>query len=431
MISSEYTIPGLHVRNHVVDVPLDWSAPHSAENIRIFARELVEPIRRSEDLPVLLYLQGGPGGKGPRPSERSGWISQALQTHRVVLLDQRGTGRSSRIDGRTMARFADGAQAAEYLLHFRADSIVTDAEHLRKTVFGDRRWSTLGQSYGGFLTMTYLSQAPEGLSACYVTGGLPSVTPDATEVYRRTFPRTEAKNRLFYERFPGDLEVTSRIADRLQAGGVLLSDGDELTVRRFQTLGMDFGMKPGFERLHWLLDEALSSGDGEISDTFLAQVHARTSYADSPLFAVLQESIYGDGGNGPGIWAAQNERARHPQFDEAARPLLFTGEMMFPWMFSEIRLLRPFEPAVEALAARQAWSRIYDTDRLASNEVPVAAAVYYDDMFVDAGLQLATAATVGNVHAWVTNEFEHDGLGADRVFARLRETIANLGGGIQ
>jgi proline iminopeptidase len=417
-----YTIPGMHVREHTVPVPLDWSDP--GETISVFARELVDPVRKDEDLPYLLYLQGGPGGKGPRPLRPDGWIGQALRTHRVLLLDQRGTGRSSRLDGRRMAGFADPGKAADHLSRFRADSIVADAEHLRKTVFGGRRWATLGQSYGGFLTMTYLSYAPEGLTECYVTGGLPSLAPDAAEVYRRTYPRVAAKNAEFYRRYPQHAESVGRLADRLAAGDVLLPDGDVLTVRRLQSLGLDFGMKPGYERMHWLLDEAFD-GD-EPSATFLHQVLARSSYSDNPLFAVLQESIYGRGS-----WAAaERERGSHPGFAETARPLLFTGEMIYPWMFEEIRELRPFRPAVEALAERDDWPPLYDADRLAANEVPVAAAVYFDDMYVDAGLQLETAARVGNTQAWVTNEYEHDGLNDDRVFARLTGLVRDLGGGL-
>ncbi|MGN0112819.1 MAG: proline iminopeptidase, partial [Cellulosimicrobium funkei] len=62
------------------------------------------------------------------------------------------------------------------------------------------------------------------------------------------------------------------------------------------------------------------------------------------------------------------------------------------------------------------------------NEVPVEAAVYFDDMFVDAGLSLETAARVGNVRTWVTNEFEHDGLRTGDVLARLVERLAARGG---
>lgn len=433
MNETKYTIPGLAVTDFHVTVPLDWFNDANTGTISVFARELVDPVRRHEELPVMVFLQGGPGGKGPRPLGPTGWIGQALKTHRVVLLDQRGTGRSTRIDASTMERFGLGAagalDGADYLSHFRADSIVADAEHIRNTRFGGRRWSTVGQSYGGFLTLTYLSHAPGALEACYVMGGLASVRPDASEVYRRTFPRTAGKNREFYARYPHMLDQVAAIADHLASHDVRLPDGDRLTVRRFQGLGVDFGMKPGFERMHWLLEEAFAP-DGSLGDGFLAQILARTSFADNPLFAALQESIYSSGGNGPTNWAAHRELAKQPDFAETARPLMFTGEMMFPWMFEEIRLLRPFSGAVNELSRRETFSDLYDLERLAANEVPVAAAVYFDDMYVDAGLQLETAASVGNVHAWVTNEFEHDGIGDDKVFAYLRSTITQLGGGI-
>jgi proline iminopeptidase len=341
-----------------------------------------------------------------------------LKTYRVILLDQRGTGRSTPVDGRRMESFESAEQAADYLAHFRADSIVADAEHLRKTVLGGRKWSTLGQSFGGFITLTYLSQAPEGLMA--------SVEPDAEEVYRRTYPRVEAKNREYYRRYPHDEQRVAAIADRLAAGDVRMPDGDLLTVRRLQSLGIDFGMKPGYERMHWLVDEAFSGE--ELSETFLTQVMVRSSYSDGPLFAALQEACYGSG-DGASEWAAERERSARPQFAETARPLLFTGEMIYPWMFEEIRVLRPFRAAVELLASRPRWSSLYDLDRLAANEVPVAAAVYYDDMYVDSGLQLETAARVGNLQAWVTNEYEHDGIGSDRVFTHLTDLVRSIGGG--
>ncbi|WP_432891616.1 alpha/beta fold hydrolase [Kribbella sp. CA-245084] len=420
----EYTIPGMHVREHTLEVPLDWSAP--SERITVFARELVDPVRKDEDLPCLLFLQGGPGGKGPRPTGPAGWVGQALKKYRVVLMDQRGTGRSTPVTGRRIAAMS-AEDGADYLACFRADSIIADAEHLRKTVFGDKPWSTLGQSYGGFLTLTYLSKAPEGLTACYVTGGLASIDPSAAEVYRRTYPRVEAKNREFYRRYPHNVEQVAAIADRLAADDVRLPDGDRLTVRRFQSLGIDFGMKPGYERIHWLIDEAFD-GD-ELSSTFLGQVLGSSSYLGNPLFAALQESIYGSGEGATG-WAAEAERARRPEFAEDARPLLFTGEMMYPWMFEEIGGLRPFQGAVELMAQRPRWPELYDLERLAANDVPVAAAVYFDDMYVDSGLQLDTAGRVGNLQAWVTNEYEHDGLGSDRVFERLTDLVASVGGGI-
>lgn len=427
MITAEYTIPGMHIRDHVMAVPLDWNSPDDGRTIEVFAREIVDPTKRHEDLPMLAFLQGGPGGKSPRPTSVDGFLKASLQRFRVILMDQRGTGRSSRIQGRTMQQFDDPRDAAAYLLHFRADSIVRDLEALRDKEFGVAKWSTFGQSYGGFLTLTYLSHAPQSLTACYVTGGLASITPSADEVYRRTYPRVAEKNRQFYARFPHNAASIGRIADLLDSTDVLLPDGDRLSTRRLQLIGLDFGMKPGFDRVHWIFDEAWQPGDDGLSDVFLANVMAKTSFDDNPLFMVLQECIYG---SGPGAtnWAADRERGNHPDFAPDRRPLLFTGEMMFPWMLDEIRSLRPFKAGAEALAQIDAYSPLYDLDRLASNEVPLSAVVYHDDMYVDAGLSLATAAHVGNAHAWVTNEFEHDGIQAVEVAEKLFRYVDERGG---
>jgi hypothetical protein len=52
-------------------------------------------------------------------------------------------------------------------------------------------------------------------------------------------------------------------------------------------------------------------------------------------------------------------------------------------------------------------------------------------MFVDSGLQLDTLTRVGSSQAWVTNEYEHDGIGDPRVFTRLRELVRDRGGEIR
>lgn len=417
--------PAYATTDHVFPVPLDHSAPHGP-TIEVFAREVADPSRTREELPWLLYLQGGPGGKSPRPSAGSpGWLPQALTTHRVLLLDQRGTGRSTPVTARTAARSASPEQLAAYLGHFRADSIVADAELIRRQLCGDATpWETLGQSYGGFLTLTYLSRAPEGLRACYVTGGLPGLAATADDVYARTYPRVRDRVLDFYARYPDDAPLLSKIADLLAATDVRLPDGDRLTVRRLRTLGLALGMGDGFERIHWLLDESLDH-NGELTDTFLHQVMALTAFTDNPLFAVLQETLYGQG-TGPTGWAAARALAGFPEFAEEADPLLLTGEMIYPWMFRDIAGLRPFADAAEILAARTDWPPLYDPRRLAANEVPLAAAVYHDDMYVDAGLSLRTAREVGATRAWVTNEWEHDGISASggHVLARLMDLAA-------
>jgi hypothetical protein len=125
--------------------------------------------------------------------------------------------------------------------------------------------------------------------------------------------------------------------------------------------------------------------------------------------------------------AANDERL--PDGDRLTTdPLLFTGEMMYPWMFERISALTPFAGAADRLAAKTDWPALCDVDRLAANEVPVCAAVYADDMYVDANLSLETAAAVGNVRTWVTNEYEHDGLrtGGDSVLDHLMDMAAGV-----
>jgi proline iminopeptidase len=429
VIVSQYTIPTMKIRDHQVRVPLDWRNSGDGRSIEIFAREVVDPMRDAEALPKLLFLQGGPGGKSPRLSGGPVWLTEALKTHRVILLDQRGTGRSSRIEASRIGSFAPAEKRAETLCFYRADSIVRDAEHLRKTIFGGTKWETLGQSYGGFITMTYLSFAPEGLSACYVAGGLPGLETKAEDIYRRTYPRARDKTKRFYERFPDDRQRIGRVADYLDQNDVRLPDGDRLTTRRLQILGIDFGMAPGFDNVHWLFDEAFAlSSDDRLSDHFLAAVQNLTSYDDNPLFALLQESIYGQG-EGATSWAAERILADHPEFGTDRRPLLFPGEMMYSWMFREIRSLRPFEAAAEALARHPHYAPLVDTQQLAANEVPLAAVIYFDDLYVDSGLSLETVARIGNAQHWVTNEYEHDGLRASpAVFLRLRDMVRERGG---
>ena len=139
----------------------------------------------------------------------------------------------------------------------------------------------------------------------------------------------------------------------------------------------------------------------------------------------MHEPIYGQGAR-PTDWAAERVRAEFPQFDAATAlagdgPVLFTGESIHPWHFDVDPALRPLRETAELLAARTDWPVLYDAERLAANEVPVAAAVYHDDMYVDTGHALRTASSIRGLRTWVTSEYEHDGVraGGPRVLDRL------------
>jgi len=221
-------------------------------------------------------------------------------------------------------------------------------------------------------------------------------------------PRQLARNADLAARFPRDVPLLGAMADRLADEDVRLPDGDRLSPERWQSLGMGLGMSTGVESLHWLLD-GMPDGPELVPDAVLGEIGSRTGFADNPLYAVLQEVIYHQGERAGG-WAAAAEHARHDALAPIARPLVLTGEAIFPWMFSQVRALRPFQAVAEELAARQEWPLLYDVERLAANEVPVAAVQYVDDPYVDLDLAIGTADALGNSQVWVTNEYLHDGL---------------------
>jgi len=403
-MSDEVRLPGLIAIEHTFEIPVDH-ADDASEPIIVFARELARPEGRER--PFLVYFQGGPGFEAVRPTRNPnnpGWLERALEDYRVLMLDQRGTGRSSPI-GTLPGR--SPAEQADYLAHFRADSIVRDAEWIRREL-GVERWSVLGQSFGGFCVTTYLSLAPDGLREAFLTGGMPALGPRIDEIYAQTYVRTLERNRRYYARYPADRDRVLRIHDMVGNGELQLPSGDRLTWRRFRQLGRILGMSDGAERLHYVLELPPDSPG------FLHDVENAEGFARNPIYAILHEASWADGG--ATRWSA--ERMLPPEY--ASSPELFTGEHVYPWMFEDYGGLAPLAEAAQLLAERE-WSPLYDPEVLASNQVPVAAAIYVNDMYVERAFSEETAARIGGARAWITNEYEHNGLRADgeRILGRL------------
>lgn len=426
LLTATYRQPGLVLTDRRFTVPLDHDDP-AGETIELYAREAVASDKAGQNLPWLVYLQGGPGFGANRFVGKGAWFGRALKEYRVLLLDQRGTGHSTPANRQTLPLRGGPAEQADYLARFRADSIVRDCEAIRAQVTGGAPWTVLGQSFGGFCATTYMSLAPEGLTAAVITGGLPSLDAHADDVYRAAYPRVERKVAAHYARYPQDVERARRIADHLLTRDVTLPNGYRLTVEAFQSLGILLGGGEGSHRLHYLLEHAFvrTPQGPELSDAFQEEVQGLLSYAPHPLYALVHEATYGQDER-PTAWSAERVRAEFPQFDAAKtlagdEPLLFTGESIHPWLFDCDPALRPLRETAELLAARTDWQPLYDPARLAVNEVPVAAAVYHDDMYVDTAHSLKTARAIRGLRTWVTDEFEHDGIraGGPRVLDRL------------
>jgi pimeloyl-ACP methyl ester carboxylesterase len=397
---------------HRFTVPLDHREP-SRGSISLFAREVADP--DGADRPFLLYLQGGPGQESYRPTAQPlfpGWLARALPEFRVLFLDDRGTGLSTPVGA--LPGLAPAEQAA-YLAHFRADSIVADAERIRADL-GSPPWSVLGASFGGFCILTYLSLAPDGLREAFISGGVPAVRTGIDDVYRHTYRRIIERNRRYYARYPEDRARVRDIVAFLDAERVVLPDGGRLTSRRFRQLGWHLGMSDGAETLHYVLERPLDSA------AFAHHVYEALPFgaARSPLYSVLHEACHADGF--ATRWSAA--RMRPPEYDDDVT--LLSGEHVFPWMFDDCPALTPLEAAANLLAEHR-WGHLYDPDVLAANEVPVSAAIYAEDPYVEAACSQETAASTRNMRSWITSDFDHNALRAagpkvlDRLIALARE----------
>ena len=413
------SVPPYVIAEHEWEVPLDHDRPER-ERITVFAREVVRADKQDASLPWLVYLQGGPGHEATRVDWTTLWVSRATRDYRLLLLDQRGTGRSTRVDRASLEARGDARAQADYLAHFRADAIVRDAEAVRADLTGGERWAILGQSYGGFCALTYLSFAPGGLREALITGGVPPIFHGPDAVYRATYRRVAGKNRRYYERYPKDAARVRAIAERLASDDIRLPDGTRLTPRRFRSAGIAFGISTGFEKLHYLVETA--SHDGRLPFATLRDIGAAEGFDRNPIYALLHEAIYCQGE--ASHWSADRVLAELPEFADDADPLLFTGEMVYRGTFEELAELRPLLHAAELLAEKDDWPALYDVHTLRRNEVPVAAAVYADDMYVERAFSEETAEAVRGTRVWLTSEYEHDGLGVDeRVLGRLVDMV--------
>ncbi|QOQ39739.1 alpha/beta fold hydrolase [Trueperella pecoris] len=440
MRTQTFTIPWEHptmLLEHRLEVPLvhptlGYRAPAplgQGATIEIFAREYVRV--GNEDKPRMVYFQGGPGFAGTRQETDSGWVARVLEDYRLVMLDERGTGQSAALDATVLSELGTPAEQADYLACFRQDSIVADAEALRRSLQGEQPWAALGQSFGGFCVTTYLSQAPQGLSSAMITAGLPSTWRPADDVYRLTYARTEARNAEFFARYPADEETCWKIVEHLAQAdadghGERLPTGEVLTARRFRMLGIGLGRSYGFEPLHYLLENPFVEGkDGiRLSSRFLNAVGCELSYGPNPLYWALHESIYQQPSLAPN-WAAHRIRAEFAQFRQpdpslgaqAERELRaeghgfrFTGEHVFPWQGVEDPALAAMVPAVNLLAAREDLPPLHNREVLAANRVPAVAWVYRPDMFVPFDICMETAADIRGMKTLISEDWHHDAL---------------------
>lgn len=402
------------------------------------------------DAKIIAYIQGGPGFPCEAPLANSGSTKVLLDRgYQVLYLDQRGTGFSTPLEGDTINMLIPKKEGEsesthvkrqlKFILNFRADSIIEDFEIVRKALIGDKKWSILGQSFGGFCCFTYLSFHSDSLKEVLITGGVPPVNFGPDDVYQATYKRTTERNIHYYEKYPQDVNKVKHILKYLSENRVVLPNGGVLSVERFQLLGLNFGGSGGTDSIHQIVlkfDYDLNLW-GRPTYQLLTAVQSSLSFDTNILYALFQEAIYCDGNNESvkaSNWSAdrlrflQKSNYIYGKVENTEDPVYFTGEMVFKSMFDDFSELQQFKSLAHSLHNNETWSPLYDVSKLQTiswKDVPIVAASYYYDQYVDFDTTIQVKKNVfknnGNLRQYVTSEFFHNGLraGPEKVLGSL------------
>lgn len=434
-----HIVPGpLRITEHLFKVPLDYDDPEG-ETITLFGRSATNyevPIvatdgeDESAPLPYMVFLAGGPGFGNPEPQNHALTQTALERGYQLLLLDHRGTGHSTPVSTKMLEQLDGGEDAqVEYLRKMRQDNTVRDCEAVRKALtkgLSDEqaKWSVFGQSYGGFVALSYLSFHPEGVREVFLTGGLAPVGKSAEQVYESLYPRVIKRNEEYYKKLPEDIENVRQVANYIQkqGGSVDLPAGGSLTVPRLMTIGIAFGDANGFSTVHSTIMNLKLSLDqfGFLSRASLVPMETFTTFDTNIIYAILHEAIYCDGPNDVSNWASDRVARDMNLFSwlssngtfssNSSQPLLFAGENIFPFFFDTYPELIPLKNVANKLAAIDDWTHIYDKEQLAKNDVPVYSATYINDMYVDYEYAKDTAKLVKGTKTWETNSLVHSAL---------------------
>jgi pimeloyl-ACP methyl ester carboxylesterase len=181
-----------------IDVPEDRGKP-DGRKIRIFAAVLPASTLNPKDDPLVI-LAGGPGQAASQLAPFASRLTEVRRTRDIVLIDQRGTGRSSPltcgafkptdhevpdVDPVPRAREcadelrAQGVDAAQYT----TTAWVADLEAMREAL-GYATWNLWGGSYGTRVAQEYLRRHPDRVRTAILDGVSPPSMVITLDVWR-------------------------------------------------------------------------------------------------------------------------------------------------------------------------------------------------------------------------------------------------------
>lgn len=295
--------------------------------------------------------------------------------------------------------------------------------------------------------MSYLSLVPNPPKICLLTGGIAPMLTNVDDVYCALRERVKKRNFKYFERYPSDIYLVKKIVKKLMNNPAPLPSGGLLTARRFLQLGISLGGSPSsFASLHSLFSSAfLSEDDDDFTRSFLKTIDSVQPFDDHPIYFLLHESIYADENSNckKSDWSAFKAYAGEKDFDSVLsteegengrQPTLLLGEVVFPWMadgdYAELSGLS-MRAIAHSLSSKDDWDKLYDSEQmrkaLATDGTGVskaAAAVYYDDMYVDfdASMKVTQRGNpLENCAVWINNDYQHSGLRDDgaAIFCKL------------
>ena len=204
-----------------------------------------------------------------------------------------------------------------------------------------------------------------------------------------------------------------------EKGGLQLPSGGTLTARRFLTLGMGFGTHGSVDFVHEMIfrmHSELEQFNFITRSTLSALESMGPFFDDNVIYAILREAIYCQ--DEASKWAAERVGRSLKEFDWISgspasfntkdQPLYFSGAMVYPFMFEIYPELKKLKGVAQIIAHYKDWPNLYDEVQLSRNEVPVYAATFVDDAYIDFGLVQETLEKVRNCKQFITNTMYHD-----------------------
>ncbi|HEX7238295.1 MAG TPA: alpha/beta hydrolase [Gammaproteobacteria bacterium] len=248
--------PAAYARCGTLSVPLDPAAP-DGPTIEIFVAR-VAALSAEPSLDPLLLIQGGPGESTvDMYVQLRGAFEQARRDRDIILVDQRGTGRSAEgfacetpddlsldtAGSDMLARVIDGCLAdLKHDPRFYTTSVaVRDLEAVR-TALGIETWNLYGVSYGTRVAQQYLRQYPEHVRAVVLDGVVPpplALGPDVAREAQRALEQIFARcaaDAGCAARFAALPQLFAEVLARLDAGAADETDPPPISALELRAL---------------------------------------------------------------------------------------------------------------------------------------------------------------------------------------------------